>query len=105
MTCPYLAHLASHLPSMHQPSKKTPQHRTGCVVASFRKTIGETFENIFAEYHVYAGVKARKLDEAFIDQFDTRTVLWLARENGFVKGDGSESPMLEPVVKRQRTAA
>jgi len=90
---------------MHQPSKKTPQHRTGCVVASFRKTIGETFENIFAEYHVYAGVKARKLDEAFIDQFDTRTVLWLARENGFVKGDGSESPMLEPVVKRQRTAA
>ncbi|KAJ9655972.1 tyrosine-protein phosphatase siw14 [Coniosporium apollinis] len=81
------------------------KHRTGCVVGAFRKTLGESFENIFAEYHVYAGAKARKLDEAFIEQFDTRTVLWLARANGFVEGNGSESPMLGPVVKRQRTAA
>lgn len=40
---------------------------------------GEEDDDVFDEYHAYAGAKARLLDEAFIEQFNENTVLWMAR--------------------------
>ena len=41
-------------------------------------------EKIFEEYRKYASVKARVLDERFMDVFDERALLWLARHNGLL---------------------
>ncbi|KAF2178136.1 hypothetical protein K469DRAFT_600653 [Zopfia rhizophila CBS 207.26] len=60
------------------------KHRTGCVVGCFRKAQGEEFDSIFGEYHTYADPKARILDECFIELFDDRTVLWMARLHNWV---------------------
>lgn len=38
-------------------------------------------ERVCEEYRRYAGVKARVLDERFMDLFDERALLWLARQN------------------------
>jgi tyrosine-protein phosphatase SIW14 len=40
-------------------------------------------QQVFEEYHAYAGSKARLLDEVFIEGFDTNTVLWMARRYGW----------------------
>lgn len=79
------------------------KHRTGCVVACFRKIQGESLDGVLTEYHAYADPKARILDEIFIKDFDERTLLWLAAENGYLPPDepGSESPAL-PLVSRTR---
>jgi hypothetical protein len=50
-------------------------------------------ENIFPEYHYYAGVKARIFDEAFIDQFDENTVLWMARKYNWISSVEPPSPV------------
>lgn len=70
------------------------KHRTGCVVACFRKVLGESMESIIHEYHTYAGHKARELDQQFIRSFDERALTWLAREHGYLIGDDpvAESP-------------
>jgi len=67
------------------------KHRTGCLVACLRKIQGEGLGFALHEYHTYAGSKARSLDEVFIKGFDERTLLWLARENGFL-------PIDEPII-------
>jgi tyrosine-protein phosphatase SIW14 len=79
------------------------KHRTGCVVACFRKIQGESLDSVLTEYHAYADPKARILDEIFVKDFDERTLLWLAAENGYLPPDepGSESPAL-PLVSRTR---
>lgn len=46
--------------------------------------MGWDMELISSEYRRYAGVKARVLDERFMDMFDERAMLWLARQNGFL---------------------
>lgn len=48
-------------------------------------------EAIIAEYRHYAGTKARSLDERFIELFDERAMLWLARSQAFV-------PIPEPYI-------
>jgi tyrosine-protein phosphatase SIW14 len=60
------------------------KHRTGCTVACFRRIIGADFTSIIDEYHTYAGVKARLLDEVFFDTFDLNNVMWYARQEGWV---------------------
>lgn len=60
------------------------QHRTGTLVACLRKVMGWEMERISTEYRRYAGVKARALDERFMDMFDERALLWLAKHQGFV---------------------
>lgn len=45
---------------------------------------------VFQEYHHYADPKARVLDERYLELFDERAMLWLARENGFL-------PTFEPM--------
>jgi tyrosine-protein phosphatase SIW14 len=54
---------------------------------------GEDSEAVFREYHFYAGAKARLLDEAFIEQFDENTVLWMARRYGWVPPIEPPSPV------------
>lgn len=71
------------------------KHRTGCVVGCFRRVQGDEFSHVFEEYHTYAGVKARILDEAFIELFEEHTVLWMARRYGWVKSV-SEQPTGPP---------
>jgi len=66
------------------------QHRTGTVVGCLRKIMGWDLAAIFLEYHRYADPKARKLDERFIELFDERAMLWLARLNFLV-------PVYEPI--------
>lgn len=60
------------------------QHRTGCVIGCLRKIMGWELGNIFPEYHHYADPKARVLDERFIELFDERALLWLARNHNLV---------------------
>jgi hypothetical protein len=81
------------------------KHRTGCVVACFRKVLGESLDSILHEYHTYAGHKARSLDEEFIKGFDERALLWLARENGFLHEDepAAESPGVTGLKMPSRT--
>jgi protein tyrosine/serine phosphatase len=81
------------------------KHRTGCVVACFRKVLGDSMQSILHEYHTYAGVKARALDEQFIKGFDERALLWLARENGFLPQDEpvADSPGVTSLKLPSRT--
>ena len=55
---------------------------------------------IFAEYRHYAGAKARVLDERFMELFDERAMLWLARMNYFVPTfePMNDSPISSPSI-------
>ncbi|OCK85359.1 tyrosine-protein phosphatase SIW14 [Lepidopterella palustris CBS 459.81] len=83
------------------------KHRTGCVTGCFRKCQGESLESIFLEYHTYADPKARILDEVFIELFDERTVLWLARSNSWrlPNADSMDSPSPLPTLSAPRPRA
>ncbi|KAL9058544.1 MAG: hypothetical protein Q9162_001699 [Coniocarpon cinnabarinum] len=48
------------------------KHRTGCVMACFRKILGWSLEDVIAEYRQYAGVKARQLDIDYITSMDAQ---------------------------------
>ncbi|KAK7732753.1 tyrosine-protein phosphatase siw14 [Botryosphaeria dothidea] len=69
------------------------KHRTGCVVACMEKVLGKNMQQIKEEYHTYAAEKARVLDEQFIDEFDERALLWMARFQGWVPDDEPRSPL------------
>lgn len=58
----------------------------GCL----RKIVGWELATIFSEYHRYADPKARILDERFIELFDERSMLWMAREHNLL-------PSCEPI--------
>jgi tyrosine-protein phosphatase SIW14 len=60
------------------------KHRTGCTVACFRRILGMEFNAIVDEYHTYAGVKARFMDEVFFENFDLNPVMWMVRQEGWV---------------------
>lgn len=49
------------------------KHRTGCMVACYRKLTGWTDAAIITEYRTFAGDKFRPLDEAFIASFNAET--------------------------------
>lgn len=51
------------------------KHRTGCVVACYRKTLGWPLDEIIEEYRTYAGAKARDGDIEFIKLFNERWLL------------------------------
>ncbi|MCJ1350926.1 MAG: hypothetical protein MMC33_000908 [Icmadophila ericetorum] len=51
------------------------KHRTGCIIAVLRKLHDWRIASILAEYRRYAGLKARELDERFIESFDESTVV------------------------------
>lgn len=71
----------------HPVDANTYQHRTGCTIGCFRKAQNWDLSSIFQEYRSYSAPKSRLLDERFIEIFDERTVLWLARENGMVENE------------------
>ncbi|OQD67775.1 hypothetical protein PENPOL_c003G10599 [Penicillium polonicum] len=56
------------------------KHRTGCVVACFRKLQGWEHSAIIDEYRLYAGHKARPLDEEFIRLYEPGATTQIARE-------------------------
>jgi tyrosine-protein phosphatase SIW14 len=60
------------------------KHRTGCTVAVFKRIIGYELDDIVNDYHIYAGAKARFLDEVFFENFDLNNVMWHARQEGWV---------------------
>lgn len=60
------------------------KHRTGCTIACLRRILGMDLDTIRDEYHTYAGVKARFLDEVFFENFDLNLVMWMARQEGWV---------------------
>lgn len=60
------------------------KHRTGCTIACFRRILGLGMDVVRDEYHTYAGVKARFLDEVFFENFDLNLVMWMARQEGWV---------------------
>lgn len=51
---------------------------------------------IHDEYHAYADPKARFWDEIFFENFDTNTVMWLARREGWLKADSAEIALPSP---------
>jgi tyrosine-protein phosphatase SIW14 len=60
------------------------KHRTGCTIACLRRITGMDFGSIVDEYHTYAGVKARLMDEVFFENFNLNNVMWMARQEGWV---------------------
>ncbi|KAF1940856.1 tyrosine-protein phosphatase-like protein SIW14 [Clathrospora elynae] len=60
------------------------KHRTGCTIACFRRILGMDLDTIREEYHTYAGMKARFLDEVFFENFDLNLVMWIARQEGWI---------------------
>ena len=46
------------------------KHRTGCLVGCLRRTQGWSLVTIFDEYRRFAGVKARMVDQQFIERVD-----------------------------------
>ncbi|KAH0543652.1 hypothetical protein FGG08_002090 [Glutinoglossum americanum] len=84
------------------------KHRTGCVVGCLRKLQTWALSSIFQEYRDHADPKARLLDEQFIDLFDERSLVRLARQENWVpnstevthaateyKSRGDESPVVD----------
>ncbi|MCJ1467823.1 hypothetical protein MMC07_006448 [Pseudocyphellaria aurata] len=51
------------------------KHRTGCIVACYRKMHKWTIGAILTEYRKYAGDKFRVLDEKFMEEFDEQAML------------------------------
>ncbi|KAL4878565.1 tyrosine phosphatase family-domain-containing protein [Aspergillus karnatakaensis] len=58
------------------------KHRTGCVTGCFRKLQGWDMRDIINEYLHYSRPKQRKLDEDFIQSFDTSKLAHLAQASG-----------------------
>lgn len=61
------------------------RHRTGCVVACFRKIQRWPIQNILAEYDVYANPKARIGDIELIRNFDPECVFDYAKAHGYLE--------------------
>ncbi|EMD96434.1 hypothetical protein COCC4DRAFT_84126 [Bipolaris maydis ATCC 48331] len=72
------------------------KHRTGCTIACFRRVLGLDPDVIREEYHTYAGVKARFLDEVFFENFDINLVMWVARQQGWVTPEMDIAPPTPP---------
>ena len=53
-------------------------------------------DRIFGEYRKYASVKARVLDERFMERFDKDSLVWLAYHNGLMGAyePSGDSPIL-----------
>ncbi|KAI9888798.1 MAG: hypothetical protein M1814_006252 [Vezdaea aestivalis] len=66
------------------------KHRTGCVVGCFRKIQSWSLVKTLEEYRSFAEPKSRNMDEHFIDLFDERPLVPVARRRGFVIGCGSQ---------------
>ncbi|KAK5138341.1 hypothetical protein LTR08_003402 [Meristemomyces frigidus] len=60
------------------------RHRTGCVVACFRKIQRWSMDDILAEYRAYAYPKAREGDIELIRGFDPEAVYDYAKLHGFL---------------------
>ncbi|EIT78324.1 hypothetical protein AO1008_09299 [Aspergillus oryzae 100-8] len=58
------------------------KHRTGCVVACFRKVQGWNLRDVLDEYLSYSWPKSRALDERFIEAFDATKLDQVAKESG-----------------------
>lgn len=72
------------------------KHRSGCVVASFRKCIGFSMDAILEEYALHAGEKARDLDIAFIRAFDENHFLCSFRRDMLAASGSAQA--LEHVI-------
>lgn len=67
--------------------------------------MGWELGTIFPEYHHYADPKARVLDERYIELFDERALLWLARSNKLIPMDEpiNDSPIPSRISTPQQT--
>jgi hypothetical protein len=72
------------------------KHRTGCVVACYRRYHGESLENAIEEYRRHAGVKARPFDEKLITQFDPSHVEWETLMDELTTSIPSPTPIIRP---------
>ena len=72
------------------------RHRTGCVVACFRKVQRWPIEDILAEYRAYASPKAREGDIELIRAFEPEDVYEYAKRNGCLED--------RPFMKRMDSA-
>ena len=81
------------------------KHRTGCTVACLRRILGFNMDAIREEYHTYAGVKARFLDEVFFENFDLNLVMWMARQEGWVASKLAIAPPSPPESLSSRIVA
>ncbi|PYI17719.1 tyrosine phosphatase [Aspergillus violaceofuscus CBS 115571] len=68
------------------------KHRTGCVVACFRKIQGWRIEDVLAEYQTYSFPKSRPLDQKFIMAFDASQLSSLAQVSGVQMWQSASQP-------------
>lgn len=82
------------------------QHRTGCIIATYRLLRNWTLAATLTEYRHYAGAKYRPLDEKFISGVDVREMgsalgpklLLIAGEGEDVKVEGGEEDRREVAI-------
>lgn len=60
------------------------KHRTGCLVGCIRKLQNWSLTMIFDEYRRFAFPKVRALDQQFIELYDDREIIRLARERNWL---------------------
>jgi protein tyrosine/serine phosphatase len=72
------------------------KHRTGCVVACYRRCQGDPLATAVEEYRKHAGAKARPFDEMLITQFDPATVEWEALMRELEHNMPKHSPIIRP---------
>ncbi|KAK1139037.1 tyrosine-protein phosphatase siw14 [Aspergillus melleus] len=68
------------------------KHRTGCVVACFRRLQGWELRDALSEYRNYSWPKSRVLDEKFIREFDESRLVPSARISGAALWQSNKPP-------------
>ncbi|KAL9097319.1 MAG: hypothetical protein Q9165_000746 [Trypethelium subeluteriae] len=77
------------------------RHRTGCVIACFRRLIGEDLTAAISEYHTYADPKARALDEVWIRNYDAAALAGVAAHEHWIGSPQQpKARSLTPVASR-----
>ncbi|KAF2229349.1 hypothetical protein EV356DRAFT_475515 [Viridothelium virens] len=77
------------------------RHRTGCVVACFRRVIGEDLIAAISEYHTYADPKARPPDEVWIRNYDATALARVAAHEHWIGSPQQPTARtLTPVASR-----
>ncbi|KAI9688531.1 MAG: tyrosine protein phosphatase yvh1 [Bathelium mastoideum] len=71
------------------------RHRTGCIVACFRRITGVCLAAAIDEYQTYADPKARPLDKEFIQNYDTEALAWVAAHEHWIASP--EQPRVDSV--------
>ena len=73
------------------------QHRTGCLVACFRKWHNVSVDDALSEYRTFAHPKTRPFDELFIESFNRNAILQLIQDQAAVGNNCTKDEAVAPL--------